>query len=100
MLIERKNEVLKTLDKNYVMIRDEDWELLCLLGRDDEWYFVYSWEEIRFTKAQAEALLDKAAWVAITPVVDEKIYEQYKSELKKQEEKIKAQIDDDYFSED
>jgi hypothetical protein len=36
MLIERKQDVLKTLDKNYVMIRDEDGELLCLLGRDDE----------------------------------------------------------------
>jgi len=100
MLIERKNEVLKTLDKNYVMIRDEDWELLCLLGRDDEWYFVYSWEEIRFTKAQAEALLDKAAWVAITPVVDENIYNQYKDALKEHEEKLKGQIEDDYFQEE
>lgn len=100
MLIERKQDVLKALDKNYVMIRDEDGELLCLLGRDDEWYFVYSWEEYRFTKAQAEALLDKAAWVAITPVVDEKVYEQYKEQLEEQEEKIKAQIEDDYFEED
>ena len=89
MLIERKKEILKTLDKNYVMIRDADGELLCLLGRDEEGYFVYSWEEIRFTKAQAEALLDKAAWVAITPVVDERIYNQYK-----------GQIEDDYFQEE
>jgi hypothetical protein len=36
MLLERKQEVLKTLDTNYVMVRDEDGELLCLLGRDDE----------------------------------------------------------------
>lgn len=100
MLLERKQEVLKTLDKNYVMIRDEDWELLCLLGRDDEWYFVYSWEEYRLTKSDAEALLDKAAWVAITPVVDEKILQQYKEELDKQEEKIKSQIENDYFEED
>lgn len=100
MLIERKQDVLKTLDKNYVMIRDEDGELLCLLGRDDEWYFVYSWEEYRFTKAQAEALLDKAAWVAITPVVDEKVYEQYKDQLEEQEAKIRAQIEDDYFKEE
>lgn len=100
MLIERKQEVLKTLDKNYLLVRDEDWELLCLLGRDDEWYFVYSWEEYRLTKADAEALLDKAAWVAITPVVDEKIYEQYKEELKEVEEKISNQIEDDYFEEE
>lgn len=100
MLIERKQEVLKTLDNNYVMIRDEDWELLCLLGRDDEWYFVYSWEEYRLTKADAEALLDKAAWVAITPVVDEKILQQYKWELSKHEAKISNQIEDDYFEEE
>lgn len=100
MLLERKQEVLKTLADNYVMIRDEDWELLCLLGRDDEWYFVYSREEYRLTKTEVEALLDKAAWVAITPVVDEKILQQYKEELSKQEEKIKAQIEDDYFDEE
>ena len=100
MLIERKQEVLKTLDKNYVIIRDEDWELLCLLGRDDEWYFVYSREEHRFTKSDAEALLDKAAWIAITPVVDEKILQQYKEELDKQFEKIEWQIEDDYFEDD
>lgn len=97
MLIERKQEVLKTLDNNYVMIRDEDWELLCLLGRDNEWYYVYSWEEYRLTKSDAEALLDKAAWVAITPVVDEKILQQYKWELSKHEAKISNQIEDDYF---
>lgn len=100
MLIERKQEVLKTLDKNYVMIRDEDWELLCLLGRDDEWYFVYSWEEYRLTKSDAEALLDKAAWVAITPVVDEKILQQYKFFLDDHQKKIENQIEDDYFKED
>ena len=100
MLLERKQEVLKTLVDNYIMIRDEDWELLCLLGRDDEWYFVYSREEYRLTKTEVEALLDKAAWVAITPVVDEKILQQYKEELDKHEEKIKAQIEDDYFDEE
>lgn len=100
MLIERKQEVLKTLDNNYVMIRDEDWELLCLLGRDNEWYYVYSWEEYRLTKSDAEALLDKAAWVAITPVVDEKILQQYKWELSKHEKKISNQIEDDYFEEE
>lgn len=100
MLIERKQEVLKTLDKNYVMVRDDDGELLALLGRDDEWYFVYSWEEIRFTKAQAEALLDKAAWIAITPVVDEKILQQHKEEIEENGQKIRAQIEDDYFKEE
>jgi len=100
MLLERKQEVLKTLDKNYVMVRDDDGELLALLGRDDEWYFVYSWEEYRLTKSDAEALLDKAAWIAITPVVDERIAEQYKDELDGHEEKIKTQIEDNYFEEE
>ena len=100
MLLERKQEVLKTLDENYVIVRDEDGEVLCLLGRDDEWYYVYTFERSELTKAQAEALLDKAAWVALTPVVDEKIYQQYKEELEKMEKKISAQIEDDYFEEE
>ena len=100
MLIERKQEVLKTLATNYVIIRDEDWELLCLLGRDDEWYFIYSLEQYNITKSDAEALLDKAAWIALVPVVDEKIKLQYKEELDKMEERIKNQIEDDYFEED
>lgn len=99
MLLERKQEVLKTLDKNYVIIRDEDGEVLCLLGRDDEWYYAYTFEQNNLTKVQAEALLDKAAWIALIPVVDEKIYEQYKDELQEMEKKISAQIEDDYFEE-
>lgn len=95
MLLERKQEVLKTLTDNYVIIRDEDWEFLCLLGRDDEWYFIYSLEQHNITKSDAEALLDKAAWIALTPVVDEKIRLQYKEELDKEEEKIKAEIGGD-----
>lgn len=100
MLLERKQEVLKTLTDNYAIIRDEDGEVLCLLWRSDEWYFVYSREEYKLTKSEVEALLDKAAWVALLPVVDKKIAEQYKEELSKQEEKIEAQIEDDYFDEE
>ena len=100
MLIERKQEVFKTLDENYAIIRDEDWEILCLLWRDDDWYFVYSWVEYRFTKAEAEALLDKAAWVAITPVVDKKIAKHYEEELGENKEKIRKQIENSYFEED
>ena len=100
MLLTRKQEVLKTLADNYVIIRDEDGEVLCLLGRDDEWYFIYSFEQYNITKSDAEALLDKAAWIALVPMVDEKIKEQYKEELEKHEEKIKNQIEDDYFEEE
>lgn len=97
MLLERKQEVLKTLTDNYVIIRDEDWEFLCLLGRDDEWYFIYSLEQHNITKSDAEALLDKAAWIALTPVVDEKIKLQYQEELKEEAKNIKLQTEDNYF---
>lgn len=100
MLLERKQEVLKTLNDNYVVIRDEDGEVLCLLGRDDEWYYVYTFERCEFTKAQAEALLDKAAGVALMPVVDEKIKEEYKEELEEVEKEIESQIEDNYFEEE
>lgn len=100
MLLERKQEVLKTLTENYAIIRDEDGEVLCLLWRNDEWYFVYSREEYKLTKSDAEALLDKAAWVALLPVIDKWIAKQYEEELSKHEEKIKAQIEDSYFEEE
>lgn len=100
MLIERKEEVLKTLDKNYVMVRDDDGELLCLLWRDKEWYYVYYMEHCNITKKMAEALLDKAAWIALTPIVDERILAQYKDKLDAQEENVRWQIEDDYFKED
>lgn len=100
MLLERKQEVLKTLADNYAIIRDEDGEVLCLLGRDDEWYFVYSFEQYNLTKSEAEALLDKAAWIALVPVVDEKIKKQYEEELEEEYGEIRSQIEDDYFEEE
>ena len=100
MLLTRKQEVLKTLVDNYVIIRDEDWEFLCLLGRDDEWYFIYSLEQHNITKSDAEALLDKAAWIALTPVVDEKIRLQYQNAIDEEEENLQSQIEEDYFEEE
>lgn len=93
MLIERKKEILKTLDKNLVIVRDEDWEILCLAWRDTDWYFVYYMEHYNITKQDIEALLDKASWVAIIPAVDEKVLEQYKEELNSQSDVVSNQID-------
>jgi hypothetical protein len=93
MLIERKKEILKTLDENLVIVRDEDWQVLCLLWRDNEWYYVYYMEHYNITKQETEALLDKASWVAIIPVVDEKILEQYKAELESQSEIVSNQLE-------
>lgn len=100
MLIERKQELLSSLDKNYILVRDEDGELLCLLWKDNEWYYVYYMEHYNLTKKEAEALLDKAAWIAMTPVVDEKIREQYKDQLEDMEKKISSQLDENYSNED
>lgn len=100
MLLERKQEVLKTLDANYALIRDEDWELIALLWRDDSGYYVYTFERYDYTKAQAQALLDRAAWVAITPVVDWKIKQQYKEELEEEYKNIRNQIENNYFEEE
>ena len=93
MLIERKKEILKTLDENLVIVRDEDWQVLCLLWRDNEWYYVYYMEHYNITKQETEALLDKASWVAIIPVVDEKILEQYKAELESQSGIVSNQLE-------
>ena len=93
MLIERKKEILKTLDENLVIVRDEDWQVHCLLWRDNEWYYVYYMEHYNITKQETEALLDKASWVAIIPVVDEKILEQYKAELESQSEIVSNQLE-------
>ena len=95
MLIERKQEVLNTLEKNYVMVRDEDGELLCLLGKDNEWYYVYYMEHCNITKSDAEALLDKAAWIALTPIIDEKVLAQYKDELEENRLKADKQVWED-----
>ena len=92
MLIERKKEILKTLDENLVIVRDEDGEILCLLWRDNEWYYVYYMEHYNVTKQETEALLDKASWVAILPIVDKKILEQYKDELDSQSEIVSNQV--------
>ena len=95
MLIGKKQEVLEALNSKYALIRDDDWELLTILGRDNEWYYVYYLEHCNLTKSGAEALLDKAAWIAFVPVIDEKILRQNEEELEHQEEKIEAQIEED-----
>lgn len=94
MLLETKTKVLDLLDKNLIIVRDTDWEVLGLLWRDKEWYFVYYMEHCNITKSEAKALLDKAAWITSIPVVDEKIYEQNKDKLKEEEAKVQEIIDD------
>lgn len=99
MLIEKKQEVLEALIKKYALIRDDDWELLTILGRDNEWYYVYYLEHCNLTKSDVEALLDKAAWIAFAPIIDEKILRKNKEELGRQKEKIESQVENNYNDE-
>lgn len=95
MLIGKKQEVLEALTNKYALIRDDDWELLTILGRDNEWYYVYYLEHCNLTKSDAEALLDKAAWITFVPVIDERILKQNERELEHHREKIEIQEEDD-----
>lgn len=97
MLLERKHEVLRALEENYLILRDIDWEVLCLLWRDSEGYFAYTLEQYKLTKSDMEALLDKAGWIAFIPVIDDNVKEQYKRELDREKKKIESKIEDDYF---
>lgn len=81
MKIEEKKQVLWELKKNYALIRDEDGEILCLIGRDNEGYYVYFMEHCNITKQEAEALLDKAAWIKMIPVIDERAVSLYREKL-------------------
>ena len=95
MLIGKKQEVLEALTNKYALIRDDDWELLTILGRDNEWYYVYYLEHCNLTKSDAEALLDKAAWITFVPVIDERILKQNERELEHHRKKIEIQEEDD-----
>lgn len=95
MLIWKKQEVLEALTNKYALIRDDDWELLTILGRDNEWYYVYYLEHCNLTKSDAEALLDKAAWITFVPVIDERILKQNERELEHHRKKIEIQEEDD-----
>lgn len=93
MLLEMRNQILSLLDKNLVILRDEDWEVLCLLWRDKEWYFVYYMEHCNITKSDAKALLDKASWVTSIPIVDEKIYNKNREDLENDWDKVGEILD-------
>lgn len=92
MKLETKNVILKNLDSNLALIRDEDWAILCLLWRDEEWYFVYYMEHYNISREEALWILDKSAWIAFIPTIDEQAESQYKKELREDEKIVKKQI--------
>lgn len=92
MKLETRDAILKELEKNYALIRDEDWEVLCLLWRDDNWYYALYMEHYNLSKEDAIWILDKAAGVALLPVVDNEVEGLYKKSLKEWEKKMKEQV--------
>lgn len=93
MKLETRNAILKQMDSNYALVRDEDWEVLCLVWRDNEGYYALYMEHYKLSKKDVENILDKSSTIALIPVVDEEAKAQYKKELKKEESIIKSQLE-------
>lgn len=63
---EQKKLLEKAMQENYVAVRDEDWELLCLLSTDEDWkYSAYTFEQYIMTKEDIEKVLDRASGVSL-----------------------------------
>lgn len=63
---EKKKVLEKAMRENYVAVRDEDWELLCLLAADQDWgYAAYTLEQYIMTKEDIEKILDRSSWVSL-----------------------------------
>lgn len=63
---EKKKALEKAMKENYVAVRDEDGELLCLLTTDEDWkYAAYTFEQYIMTKEDIEKILDRASWVSL-----------------------------------
>lgn len=87
-----KEEILKQMDSNYAILRDEDWEILCLLGRDPEGYYALYMEHYNLWKRDVNQILDRCAWVAFAPYIDEEVKKSYAEEL--DEIEAKAHIEE------
>lgn len=90
MKVEQKDEILKKSGDNYIVIRDEDWEILCMISREDWGYSAYTLEQYVLLKEDVYKILDKAAWLELITKVDTDIAEEYKDEemIKKYQNKI------------
>lgn len=80
MKIEEKEKILTQSVSNYVVIRDEDGEILCMLSKEDGGYTAYTLEQYVLLKEDVYKLLDKAAWLELLTKVDWDIAEQYMDE--------------------
>ena len=80
MKIEEKENILSASDKNYVIVRDEDWEILCMISREDWGYSAYTLEQYVLLKEDVFKILDKAAGLELIEKVDTDVANQYKDE--------------------
>lgn len=78
MKLEQKKELLSMADKKYVIIRDEDGEILCMLSNEDNQYTAYTLEQYVLLKEDVYKILDKAAAINLIDKID-------KNALKKEE---------------
>jgi hypothetical protein len=75
-----KDEILKNSVDSYIVVRDEDWEILCMISREDWGYSAYTLEQYVLLKEDVYKILDKAAGIELIDKVDTDIAEQYKDE--------------------
>lgn len=68
---EKKKALEKAMKENYVAVRDEDWELLCLLAADEDWWYAaYTINQAIMTKEDIEKILDRSSWVSLIKKVE------------------------------
>ena len=77
-----KDEILKNSVDSYIVVRDEDWEILCMISREDWGYSAYTLEQYVLLKEDVYKILDKAAGIELIDKIDTDIAEQYKDEAK------------------
>lgn len=64
--LEKKKALEKAMKENYVAVRDEDWELLCLLTVDEDWWYsAFTFEQNIMTREDIEKILDRSSWVSL-----------------------------------
>lgn len=63
---EQKKALEKAMKEHYIAVRDEDWELLCLLTKDEDWWYsAFTLEQNIMTKEDIEKILDRSSWVSL-----------------------------------
>ena len=75
-----KDEILKNSVDSYIVVRDEDWEILCMISREDWGYSAYTLEQYVLLKEDVYKILDKAAGIELIDKIDTYIADQDKDE--------------------